>query len=386
MLHGHAGKGQSHVAALSEVRRMAVGRTDQKRDGFHLSVQLQVPKAFCEFPSCWPRATLIEGDAVASNRCLEQALRHRFAVASLYDGELVASVTSQALEVILHACLGKRQGRFACHNDLESHREKSCLRWDVAPASFVRLMNDIYEDQKILDEYLLFHYGKHEDILDPGVRWPEGMLEALDFAKRTQAHFSKSRVSRALDLGCAVGASTFEMSRHCDEVIGIDFSQSFINAANRIRSEGGLSYSRLQEARVKTSHLASLEVPIDPSKISFQQGDAMHLPEQLGSFDRVHAANLLCRLSAPMLLLERLPGLVKPGGELVLATPCTWLEAFTPPENWPDAAPHNRLKTHLAEAFELQHECDEPFLIRETARKFQWTRSMLTLWIRKTGH
>jgi hypothetical protein len=26
---------------------------------------------------------------------------------------------------------------------------------------------------------------------------------------------------------------------------------------------------------------------------------------------------------------------------------------------------------------------DEPFLIRETARKFQWTRSMLTVWRRR---
>lgn len=245
-------------------------------------------------------------------------------------------------------------------------------------------MNDIYEDQKILDEYLLFHYGEHDDILDPEVQWPEGMSAALDFAKRTPAHFSSKKVSRALDLGCAVGASTFEMSRDCDEVLGIDFSNSFIDAANRIKSDGLVKYTRLHEGRVRTSHSTSLDVPTESSRISFQQGDAMHLPADLGSFDRVHAANLLCRLSEPMLLLERLPELVKPSGELVLATPCTWLEAFTPPKNWPQADTFSWLKMHLSEAFELQHECDEPFLIRETARKFQWTRSMLTVWIRKT--
>jgi len=38
------------------------------------------------------------------------------------------------------------------------------------------------------------------------------------------------------------------------------------------------------------------------------------------------------------------------------------------------------LKHHLADDFEWIHSCDEPFLIRETARKFQWTRSMVTVW------
>ena len=33
--------------------------------------------------------------------------------------------------------------------------------------------------------------------------------------------------------------------------------------------------------------------------------------------------------------------------------------------------------------FELVRKGEEPFLIRETARKFQWTRSMVTVWRRK---
>lgn len=245
-------------------------------------------------------------------------------------------------------------------------------------------MNDIYENPKILDEYLLFHYGTHDDILDPEIRWPQGMVDALDFAKRTPAHFSRSKVSRGLDLGCAVGRSSFEMSRGCDEVIGIDFSQGFIDAANRIKSEGEIRYSRLDEGRLRSERVASLDAGMARSRIEFQQGDAMRLSAQLGSFDRVHAANLLCRLSEPLLLLDRLPELVKPGGELVLATPCTWLEAFTPHQNWPEADTFSWLKKHLSGDFELRHECDEPFLIRETARKFQWTRSMLTVWVRKS--
>jgi SAM-dependent methyltransferase len=109
----------------------------------------------------------------------------------------------------------------------------------------------------------------------------------------------------------------------------------------------------------------------------------MHLPDNLGKFDRVHAANLLCRLREPALLLNRLGDLVEKGGELVLATPCTWLEAFTPRVNWPKADTLGWIKDHLLDQFELCAQCDEPFLIRETSRKFQWTRSMITVWTRR---
>lgn len=109
----------------------------------------------------------------------------------------------------------------------------------------------------------------------------------------------------------------------------------------------------------------------------------MNLADDLGSFDRVHAANLLCRLPEPKRLLDRLPALVNAGGELVLATPCTWLEEFTPPENWPTAGTFEWLQECLVPHFSLIRRAEEPFLIRETARKFQWTTSLVTVWRRE---
>ncbi len=243
-------------------------------------------------------------------------------------------------------------------------------------------MSAIYESDRILAEYLLFHFGAAEEILTPDRSWPAGMREAVDFPIRTAAHFAPHLVQRGLDLGCAVGRSAFEMSRHCEEVIGIDFSHAFIHAAEALRNGGILTYDRREEAALATPLAARLPAGVDPARLVFQQGDAMALSDDLGQFDRVHAANLLCRLPDPNRLLARLPALVKPGGELVLATPCTWLAEFTPPENWPTGGTFDWLQATLTPAFTLVLLTDEPFLIRETARKFQWTTSQVTVWRR----
>lgn len=243
-------------------------------------------------------------------------------------------------------------------------------------------MSAIYESDKILAEYLLFHFGTADEILPPSSQWPAGMREALDFPVRTAGHFAPGTVERGLDLGCAVGRSAFEMARSCKEVLGLDFSHAFVNAAEALRRGEVLGYERREEATLATALQARIPDGIEAGRLRFSQGDAMDLPEGIGSFDRVHAANLLCRLPDPDRLLVRLPDLVRPGGELVLATPCTWLAEFTPPENWPVSGTFAWLEATLSPGFTLVRKTDEPFLIRETARKFQWTTSLVTVWRR----
>ena len=70
-------------------------------------------------------------------------------------------------------------------------------------------MANLYESRRLLDEYLLFHYGSPEEVLP----WDFGPAEALGFPVRTVTAFvDSSPVDRALDLGCAVGRSAFELS------------------------------------------------------------------------------------------------------------------------------------------------------------------------------
>jgi len=241
-------------------------------------------------------------------------------------------------------------------------------------------MENIYESNRTLGEYLLFHFGSREEQFP----WPEGPLDALDFPRRTVEELidPTSSIENALDVGCAVGRSSFVLAELADSVLGVDYSSSFIDAAKAISESGELNYEYHEEAdRWKKGKAIIDKIP---DNLKFEVGDACNLRGDLGSFDLVHAANLLCRLPEPQAFLARLTELVSPGGQLLLTTPFTWLEEFTPQERWingDDCA--SALRQILNPFFELEYEKNMPFLLREHKRKFQYTMALGMRWRRK---
>ncbi len=246
-------------------------------------------------------------------------------------------------------------------------------------------MNNPYESDELLQQYLVFHYATATEQFP----YPFGGVDALDFPQRcvTEGVLAERlpEGARALDLGCSVGRSSFELARYCSEVIGIDFSQSFIDAASRLQHEGTHPATRLDEGSASTQLSVAVDPELDRSRVTFEQGDAQAIRADIGQFDVVIACNLICRLPEPMRLLQRLPELVKPGGQLFITTPFTWLEEYTPSENWlGDGAQDSfaGLRAALEPAFELDAQWDMPFLIREHARKFQYSIAQGSRWLR----
>ena len=251
---------------------------------------------------------------------------------------------------------------------------------------------NIYETDKLLGEYLLFHYGRAEEILP----YPAGPKDALEYPARCVWECVDPALvppeGRALDLGCAVGRSSFELAKICRSVVGIDFSHRFVDAARILRDAGSLEYFRTDEGELVTPLVARLPEGVDPRRVGFEQGDAMEPRPDLGQFDVVLMANLIDRLRDPQRCLERLPDLVAPGGQLVITSPYTWLPEFTPRDRWlggyADASGPvptlEGLRRFLEPHFELRSVRDLPFLIREHARKFQWSVAEASCWIRKT--
>ena len=249
------------------------------------------------------------------------------------------------------------------------------------------MADNIYESDRQVREYLLFHYGEPDQILP----WKHGPRAALGFAARCVRELINSssvgRDARALDIGCAVGRSSFELAGHCREVIGIDFSNAFIAAGEKIRASGSLAYEYAVEGDRTAPATAKIPPGVDPARLRFETGDAMDLREDLGTFDVVLAANLLCRLPDPRVFLERVPQLVKSGGQLLLTTPFSWLEQFTAQAQWiggrSGQESDDELTRLLEPHFELKLCKDLPFLIREHARKYQWSVAWGTRWVRR---
>lgn len=251
-------------------------------------------------------------------------------------------------------------------------------------------MGNPYETDKVLGEYLLFHYGGAEEVLP----WGAGPVAALNYPVRCVTECVDVAIlpaaARALDVGCAVGRSTFELARHCTEVVGIDYSRKFVEAADVLARAGAMPYSRMDEGALTTSLVASVPAGIDRERVKFECGDAECLRESLGGFDVVLAANLIDRLREPWKFLERAPALVRSGGQLVITSPYTWLEEYTPQNYWLGGFVENGvartaldgLTRALSDHFTLNGTKELPFLIREHSRKYQWSVAQASMWRR----
>mmetsp|Transcript_31829 Transcript_31829/g.82406 ORF Transcript_31829/g.82406 Transcript_31829/m.82406 type:complete len:314 (-) Transcript_31829:51-992(-) len=257
----------------------------------------------------------------------------------------------------------------------------------------------LYETKKAVNEYLQFHFGSATDVLP----YSFGPTGALGFTARCallcERHCralldinGELDPPSALDLGCAVGGASFELAKSFELVVGMDYSQHFVDAANAMKAKGSMRYTAQVEGDIEGEFTASIPEDVEVERVSFVKGDACNLPSKCGPFDAVLAANLLCRLPDPSLLLRRLPSLVKPGGIVVLVSPYSWLEAWTPKAKWigatvGSAGPQpsfQALQEMLQGSFELVHQEDMPFLIREHVRKFQWGCSHGTVWRRRS--
>ena len=139
-------------------------------------------------------------------------------------------------------------------------------------------MPDYYETDAQLNEYLVFHYASLEQTLP----WDFGPRQAFGFHARLAQCIDVAKLpanSRALDLGCAVGRTSFELSRFCSQVIGIDFSHAFIDTANEIRQSGEIALTLKREGSLGDPVINQLLDGVQPERVRFLQGDAEALPD-----------------------------------------------------------------------------------------------------------
>jgi len=257
----------------------------------------------------------------------------------------------------------------------------------------------LYETDGLVTQYLEFHYGDAASggsgagpaggPLPFGVpNFPRACVEAV------MPLVPRDRRSRCLDIGCSVGRSAFEFARHFAHVDGIDFSARFIQSGVRLQEGGEVLYEIPSEGELTVNRAVSLErlglLEAGP-RVVFTQGDACNLKPLCTGYDLVFAGNLIDRLYEPTLFLSGIRDRILAGGLLVVTSPYTWLEEYTPREKWLGGRREHGeplttfagLARSLEDDFELIHRQDLPFVIRETARKHQHTVAELTAWRRR---
>lgn len=242
---------------------------------------------------------------------------------------------------------------------------------------------NIYETDELVSQYCDFQYGdEYFDVMNFAKACAQ---KAIEYSKSTQQ-------KRALDLGCATGRASFELAQVFDHVDGIDYSQVFIDAAVELQINGRISYAQNGEGALKNQTIIDLSVysfGASRANVAFSQGDACNLAPQFKEYDLVMATNLIDRLYEPQLFLNSIHERINVSGYLVLTSPYTWLEEYTQKKFWiggyvdENGCEISTLDglTKLLEAnFELIVTEDVPFVIRETARKFQHTISQMSVW------
>lgn len=248
-----------------------------------------------------------------------------------------------------------------------------------------KLNDNVYETDELIAQYCEFHYGSENF----GVK--NFCLNSVELIK---TYLKDGKTKKALDLGCSVGRSTFELAKIFDEVVGIDFSANFINVGVKLKIYDSLIYKVKKEGDIfeeKSVSLKSLGLEQIKEKVTFMQGDACNLKDIYTDFDLVFCSNLIDRLYYPQKFLDDIPFRINKNGLLVLLSPYTWMEDYTPKENWlggyikdnKEVKTLDTLKDNLLGDFELLETIDVPFVIKETSRKYQYTLSQMSIWKKK---
>ncbi len=242
-----------------------------------------------------------------------------------------------------------------------------------------------YETVELVNQYMEFHYGdSYFNIENYPARCAKLCLQLMADRKK----------GKALDLGCAVGRTSFELAHEFDEVIGLDLSARFIECATKLKEKGSLKYNVITEGELVTpskAELSKLNLDKTKDKVSFYQEDACNLDSHHEEYDLIFAGNLLDRLQDPKQFLRSVHNYLSVNGILVMSSPYTLLVEYTPRENWMGGYVENEKEIHVLEGMKtvleshfsmINEPIDVPFVIRETKRKFQHTVAELSCWKR----
>lgn len=198
--------------------------------------------------------------------------------------------------------------------------------------------------------------------------------------------------SRALDLGCKVGRSTFELAKSYSFVQGLDFTARNIRVAIELQEKGYVQYIFPEEGDLicyPQILLSRLGLDDFRAIVNFMQGDPSNLKEIYSGYDLILVNDILDEMYDPITFLKSIDQRLNEGGLLVIASAFDWDETLTPRNKWiggfredgePVSGP-DALYRLLTDKFEKHDEIISlPVYYRENKRKFTLKQVDISVW------
>ena len=138
-----------------------------------------------------------------------------------------------------------------------------------------------------------------------------------------------------IDLGCGPGAGAFALAERGVNVVGVDGSISFLQAAERMRRTGTVVYDHRRVGVAFDRRTATRTVGPDAAeRVAFVCADVANLPFADESFNGALSLNVIDNTTDPVGHAMEMGRVLDAGGVALLASPFDWSTATTPYERW----------------------------------------------------
>jgi SAM-dependent methyltransferase/uncharacterized protein YbaR (Trm112 family) len=160
------------------------------------------------------------------------------------------------------------------------------------------------------------------------------IVNCLDAGLRLVNHDPNKTKGPAIDIGCSVGRTSFELARNVQALtLGIDVNFSMLRTAHKVLREGIVQYPLKRIGIVYDRQEFKAEFA-NSQLVDFWACDALALPFAEKTFAFASAFNVFDSVTSPRDLLAAIGALLKPDGKAIMATPYDWSPAATPIETW----------------------------------------------------
>ncbi|GMH32544.1 hypothetical protein BSKO_00378 [Bryopsis sp. KO-2023] len=255
--------------------------------------------------------------------------------------------------------------------------------------------DDQNSEEQLLAKFILTSYPMSEEIsagnlglsIQPG-SFPKLYTGAVQKALKEMG----MTPGNALEVGCLVGGTCFQLAGWCDSVVGVDVDGGMIKAAKKIQQNGEFEVMRAGEGELSYPCQVTCAIPSDARKnVLFRHMDPCCLLPDTGVFDCVLLTNVLEKVASPNAVLSRMGGsmgVVKKGGALVVACSGDWSEKVSEKGLWLEGRKEGKsMVDSIAGVIgaEFQHvkNLEVPCLTPRSTRKYELTLIKISMWVRR---